>query len=50
MAAVVVNLHHNVSTDVVVLLWVVSYVGIRRVEPSAREPILQIGCYADLSG
>ena len=31
MAAVVGNLHHNVSTDVVGLLWVVSYVGIRRV-------------------
>jgi hypothetical protein len=31
MAAVVSNLHHDVSKDVVGLLWVVSYVGIRRV-------------------
>ena len=31
MAAVVSNLRHNVSTDVVGLLWVVSYVGIHRV-------------------
>ena len=31
MAAVVGNLHHDVSTDIVGLLWVVSYVGIRRV-------------------
>jgi hypothetical protein len=31
MAAVVGNLHHNVSADVVGLLWVVSYVGICRV-------------------
>ena len=31
MAAVVGNLCHDVSTDIVGLLWVVSYVGIRRV-------------------
>ena len=31
MAAVVSNLHHDVSADVVGLLWVVSYVVIRRV-------------------
>jgi len=31
MAAVVGNLRHDMSTDVVGLLWVVSYVAIRRV-------------------
>jgi len=31
MAAVVLNLRHDVSTDIVGLLWVVLYVGIRRV-------------------
>jgi hypothetical protein len=31
MAAVVGNLCHDVSTDGVGLVWVVSYVGIRRV-------------------
>ena len=31
MVAVIGNLLHDVSTDVVSLLWVVSYVGIRRV-------------------
>ena len=54
MAAVVSNLHHDVSKDVVGLLWVVSYVGIRRVvyqtiaslsasELSARQPPCQMG-------
>ena len=44
MAAVVGNLCHNVSTDIVGLLWVVSYIGICRVasplasELSARQP------------
>jgi len=31
MAAIVGNLRHDVSTDIVGLLWVVSYVGIRSV-------------------
>ena len=31
MAAVVGNLHRDVLTDVVGLLWVVSYIGIHRV-------------------
>jgi len=31
MAAVVGNLRHDLSTDVVELLWVLSYIGIRRV-------------------
>jgi hypothetical protein len=31
MAAGVGNLRHNVSTDVVGLLWVASYIGIHRV-------------------
>jgi hypothetical protein len=70
MAAAVGHLGHNVSTDVVGLLWVVPYVGICRVmyqaignayparwrwasppalEPSAWQPLCQIGCYAALS-
>jgi len=37
MAAVIGNLRHDVSTDIVGLLWFVSYVGIRRVIPDNRR-------------
>jgi len=37
MAAVVGNLRHDVSTDVVGLLWAVSYVGIYRVVSDNRQ-------------
>ncbi len=71
MAAAVGHLGHDVLTDVVVLLWVVSYVVICREmyqaigdayptrwwwasppasEPSARQPLCQIGRYAASSG
>ncbi len=71
MVAAVGHLGHNVSTDIVGLLWVMSYVEICRVvyqaignayptrrrwvsllasEPSAWQPLRQIGCYAALFG